>query len=219
MGPEGMQILAASPHLQALRQLDYAEAELGGESGAVLRRLLERTSLTKLSLGANSLDGHSMRAFGHAGASSLQDLGLERNPIGASGAESLMAAELTALKTLNLSGCSLSSAGAVAVASARLPSIERLWLDNNALADAGAKALLNAPWRRSVRCLGLSNNMLSEPALREVLLADSDGWSALRELRIGEFELSPETQREVRERYGRRLNLIRVPYRSAWFRR
>jgi uncharacterized protein (TIGR02996 family) len=158
IGPRGMEVLAASPHLKNLRQLGLS-GNVISTTGA--RALAKSPHLTRLT-----------------------DLNLDGNRIGAAGAEALAGSpNMAGLTTLNLGGNNLGSAGVEWLAtSARLANLKELWLHRNSISESGARALAGSRHLARLEALHLDSNEIGADAI--VLLAASSTLVSLSYLSV-----------------------------------
>ncbi len=166
IGPDGMRLLANSPHLRELVSLTAFRNRFGCDGLTALARspLAERLNVLEIQ---NTRIGD--RGIAALAGSPLLDrlvgpgLNLSMNPIGEAGAKALAACPwLERFTEFILRDCRVSDAGAASLAaSPHVANLVYLDLWQNRVGDAGARALAASPHLGGVRDLSLRDNHIT----------------------------------------------------------
>jgi uncharacterized protein (TIGR02996 family) len=141
---EGLRTLAASPHLDALKELNLGDANLRGEGLRLLLSSQHLGGITSLDLSHNWLDATGAEALaGSPVFGGLVNLDLSSNRIGRAGVEALARSRQgCALRSLNLDGADMDDEGVrILVGSSLLEHCTRLRLESNNLTGKGVEAI------------------------------------------------------------------------------
>jgi uncharacterized protein (TIGR02996 family) len=159
--PEGIQPLAASPHLAGLKHLEIRYHYFGDAGAAALAASRHLTELVTLNLDSCRIGPEGAEALAASRRlRSLTGLSLFCNKIGPRGATALAASRLLGrLTSLDLTACEVGDGGARALAaSAGLKRLGVLVLRDNGIGPEGARALAGSPHLSKVVALCLSQN-------------------------------------------------------------
>ena len=170
LGQEGLAALAASKRLDKLQALRLHRIGLR-DSGAVHLLSTNWQSLRELDLENNNLGATGISALVDAPfAPNLRRLILRANRIAGAGVRALVTpARLIHLTFLDLSLNQIDDDGAVAIAnSATLSALEELNLSANLIGRRGARALAASRRLADLRRLNLSGNRLSREEIKEL---------------------------------------------------
>jgi uncharacterized protein (TIGR02996 family) len=166
LGPDGMRLIANSPHLRRLVSLTAFRNRFGCEGLAALASSPLAESLNVLELQNTGVGDRGVAALASSpllGRLAGPGLNLSMNPVGDGGAKALAACpHLERFTELILRECRVSDAGAKALAaSPHAANLAYLDLWNNRVGDAGAKALAASRHLKGVRDLSLRDNAIT----------------------------------------------------------
>jgi uncharacterized protein (TIGR02996 family) len=228
LNASGVQRLALSAHVAALRKLALCSCGLTSEAARFLGQI-NSPELSSLNLSDNPIEHegaeHLAQAPGLARLrelhlvaceltawsvkaltwsphlSGLRVLDLHGNPIDDNGLLALGACPLRPhLTALGLVGCHLTDDGiATSHSWPNLPALCRLELAGNILTDASARRLAESPLLEKLTHLDLSDTDITSDGVR-VLLASPHG-RRLQSLRLEHISLDDETRKLVRARF------------------
>lgn len=168
---EGLDALAASPHLMRLVHLELEDNPGLGPRGA-----------------------QALASIG-----TLEHLTLNRCGLGDAGAQALaQSSGLGNLERLELEDCDIGADGAAALAEA-FPALRYLNLAHNGIGVGGARALAHSPLRKRLRWLDVSHAKLGMDGLAGIFGSESQ-LAGLRTLKLSGHRWEVETARVVRER-------------------
>jgi uncharacterized protein (TIGR02996 family) len=176
---QGLEALAASPHLRKVTQLDLDGNQLA-DAGA-LAGLPFVGELLKLDLDDNDLGKSAGQLLADSGLVQLRCLKVSRNPLGDAGIEAICESDsLTQLRELCVYDCGIGAKGAKALAnSAALSKLQTLYLPSNKLGSNGAAALARGGWSE-MAYLEITSNGLHAAGVKA--LVGSKAFTALRRL-------------------------------------
>ena len=166
IGPDGLRLIANSPHLRQLVSLTAFRNPFGCDGLSALAASPLAGQLHVLELQNTGIGDRGVAAMAN---SPLLDrlhgpgLNLSMNPIGDAGAQALAACpDLEPFTELLLRDCRVSDAGAtVLAASPNVGNLVYLDLWQNRIGDAGAKAMAASPHLGNVRVLSLRDNLIT----------------------------------------------------------
>ncbi|HEY1190727.1 MAG TPA: TIGR02996 domain-containing protein [Gemmata sp.] len=196
LGPNGLALLAKSPHLRNLDAIDLGFNKLDDAAVEALARSSNFANLRALALNDNDL-------IGDAGARSLADspffagltaLDLSGNELGDAGATALAGSRsLPRVRALKLAGNRIGDAGVTALARSALftravAAGPALVLRANAIGHAGAATLAACPALRACRALDLSHNYLGNAGAAALLASPHLG--KLNALRLARNQIT-----------------------------
>jgi Leucine-rich repeat (LRR) protein len=139
-------------------------------------------SLTSLDIGNNDIDDDGALALANSEHLRLRSLELRGNSISDAGVTALANSDkLAALSSLDLGNNAIDDDGALALANSERLRLQSLELRGNRICDAGVTALANSEIARSLKSLGLRNNLGISPD-GVITLANSDKLSGLASL-------------------------------------
>ncbi len=175
--------IANSASLKSLTSLDIGNNDID-DDGALALANSEHLRLRSLELRGNSISDAGVTALANSEmARSLTSLGLRSNAF--VGTPSVMALvnsdKLAALSSLDLGNNAIDDDSALALANSERLRLQSLELRGNRICDAGVTALANSEMARSLKSLGLRNNLGISPD-GVTALANSDKLSGLASL-------------------------------------
>jgi uncharacterized protein (TIGR02996 family) len=166
IGPDGLRLIANSPHLRQLVSLTAFRNRFGCDGLSTLAASPLAGQLHVLELQNTGIGDRGVAAMANSPLLNRllgPGLNLSMNPIGDSGAQALAACpDLEPFTELILRDCRVSDAGAIALAAS--PNVANLvYLDlwQNRIGDAGAKAMAASPHLGNVRVLSLRDNLIT----------------------------------------------------------
>jgi hypothetical protein len=124
--------------------------------------------------------------------------------LGADGLARLLDRPWPRLESLDLSSNRLGDAGPAVLTRADLPQLRELDLGSNDLRDAGAQVLAGAPFIGRLRKLELDANWITDAGA--LAIADAVDPATIELLRLSHNDLTPDTVRALRERFGDRFD-------------
>jgi uncharacterized protein (TIGR02996 family) len=197
-GATWLGVLAGSPHLRELTELELSElpsasqedfpltARAPGDDAALaLARSSSLRRLTRLSLTRIGVAPKGMTALtGSRSLARLRELDLSLNPIGDRGARLLASSSpLCRLEQLTLRDCGITGKGMAALArSSNVQWLRKLDLMSNSLKSSGVEALAASPHLGRLLSLDLTNNQIDDRGA--LALASSTGLAELRRLEL-----------------------------------
>jgi uncharacterized protein (TIGR02996 family) len=162
LGPGLARLLAQSPHIQQLENLNIQDQQIGEAGLEAMLRAGKFSHLRVLNIAANGLapDGAAMLAAGPLGP--LHELWIDENPIGGVGMQALAdSPALAGLRELHLSSTGIGDEGAAAIASSpHLANLQELDFHTAGLRDEGAIALGASRSLRRLAKLTLTYNTI-----------------------------------------------------------
>ena len=169
-GPHA-EALAASPYLEGLATLDFADYYVGPLTAAGAQALASSPHLGRLRalhLYRNNIGDVGLRALtGAPWLGGLELLNVMDNGLSGAGVRALAGPAPLRLAVLQLGNNSLGGAGAAALAGATFrPGLRELYLHGSDLGDAGVAALAASPAISALTSLGLNDNGLTDRGAR-----------------------------------------------------
>ncbi|QJW93840.1 TIGR02996 domain-containing protein [Frigoriglobus tundricola] len=166
IGPDGMRLLAGSPHLHGLISLRAFRNRFGCDGLVALTASPLAGRLNVLEIQNTGIGDRGVQALAESPLLERligPELNLSMNPIGDAGARALVASpQLEPFTELVLRECQVSDAGAAALAaSPHVANLEYLDLWKNGVGDAGAAALAASPHLSGVRELSIRDNLIT----------------------------------------------------------
>lgn len=200
-GAEWARVLADSPRLSRVRSLNIHGGDNSGFDGPAARLLAgspHLSALTELDIAMCPIGPEGFRALVVApGTADLTRLCIHDGHVGDEGAESLAASPVTHLRSLHLEHSDISDRGLEAlVRSSVLAHLTELGLSYNRIGSAGVVALAASPALAGVMLLGLASNPIGDEGTEAV--AASEHLGSLEVLEYWETETSPRWLRKLR---------------------
>jgi Ran GTPase-activating protein (RanGAP) involved in mRNA processing and transport/hemoglobin-like flavoprotein len=196
IGPDGTALLAVSPQLLTLRELDLSRNALGPSGAAALAVSRNLAHLRRLNLAQNNLSRQGLQLFlSSPSLESLESFDVSSNAFGPNGAMAL-ASSLVArrLRTLAICDNGIEDAGLAALLGApQLTGLSSLRVAQNGLTPSGIGLLDGAALQ--ITTLDLSDNVLGDKGAS--LLGTALGQLRIVNLEVRRTGLSAEALAEI----------------------
>jgi uncharacterized protein (TIGR02996 family) len=187
---ESLRLLAESPYLAGVKELEPPDIELSKGLLRVVQRAPWRLEVLSMS-SEYSVEIDPASLLSSPAVERLTELDLAYRHTGAATARAIAGnSRMTQLQRLILTGCDIGDTGAAALAgAAHLMSLRGLTLASNNITAKGTKALAAAAWFGGLRHLGLNHNPIGLAGLRALLAAPR--LPELKELNLSDCKLDP----------------------------
>jgi uncharacterized protein (TIGR02996 family) len=185
-----LRVLAASPNLANLQELDVTNQLTGPEVGQVIGGAKHWKKLKSLKLYGCRIKAEGLQALlAGSNLSQFEELELGYNDLGDEGLAALVAApQLSKLRRLVLNGNSLTEAAGDMLAGAPFRQLQELELESNELGATGVAALAGSTVCASLRKLNLGWNKAGDGAI--TAWAKSPNLANVRELNLSGNDIS-----------------------------
>jgi uncharacterized protein (TIGR02996 family) len=188
-----VRLLAESPFLARIRELDLTYTPIHLEGLRILAQSPHAANLVRLEIGNNNIGDSGARLLAHTPRlPGLRELDLCHNVITSAGLRALINSKYRrAIRALSLSGNQVSPEVCALLESKNWPSLTDLNLWYTRLGNAGARRLAACPGLARLTTLNLNNNNLTDAGIRA--LAESPYASNLRTLHLAINTVSPKS--------------------------